>query len=484
MPLAPPRLLVLTAPPRHVPDPSPAPTPPPEGPAAPSNLVATAVSPFQIDLTWTDNSNNETGFPIRRAAAPGPTDPLDTAPENATSYSDTSVGPGETWFYTMRATNAAGDSETIGPVSATTPSEGATLTPDFYQPSGNVIVANEYDLRARVLNPDNTINTPYNDADWGFSLPLGGPANITGPDNDILIPDPGSAPAILTVRASYEGAQSLDPTFEDITLNIIDQPSGNFPVVLDPGGSFTTIVSLDGSTKMWPGWTFGGEWADDNRVEVVSDPNSKFGDVIEKRFFLGEEFGGWKGATLRNIGLWSQLYIRLVFMFSSEWVWHPGQGKYVYLHNSGGGGNRRNFILGAGKGTAAQNAFGIPPTRGLPVSVFDFSSGAGQWVPNLPSLPRGEYVTVEWFVGADLGTNDGFLRMALNGAEATDWVLVGGGGTTADLRSGVDWLFNDNVTDKRIGATAEAFLFNGGSGGSIPSNMNIRLSEFFISGLP
>ena len=35
-------------------------------PAAPTNLVATAVSKSQINLTWTDNATNETGFRIER----------------------------------------------------------------------------------------------------------------------------------------------------------------------------------------------------------------------------------------------------------------------------------------------------------------------------------------------------------------------------------------------------------------------------------
>ena len=35
-------------------------------PAAPTDLVATALSPTQINLAWTDNSDNENGFNILR----------------------------------------------------------------------------------------------------------------------------------------------------------------------------------------------------------------------------------------------------------------------------------------------------------------------------------------------------------------------------------------------------------------------------------
>src|SRR5882724_1773994 len=47
---------------------SPTPTP---TPAAPSNLTATAVSSSQINLAWTDNASNETGFKIERCQNAG-----------------------------------------------------------------------------------------------------------------------------------------------------------------------------------------------------------------------------------------------------------------------------------------------------------------------------------------------------------------------------------------------------------------------------
>ena len=42
-------------------------------PKAPTNLVTTAVSTNQINLSWTDNANNETGFKIERKTGAGGT---------------------------------------------------------------------------------------------------------------------------------------------------------------------------------------------------------------------------------------------------------------------------------------------------------------------------------------------------------------------------------------------------------------------------
>jgi hypothetical protein len=75
-------------------------------PAAPSNLVATAIAPQpRVSLAWTDNSNNETGFTIQRARNTGFTTGLTTfaAAANATTLVDTSVAANTTYFYRVRA---------------------------------------------------------------------------------------------------------------------------------------------------------------------------------------------------------------------------------------------------------------------------------------------------------------------------------------------------------------------------------------------
>ena len=96
------------------------PTTPPAGslPLKPSDLTATAVSFKRIDLTWSDNSNNEKSFEVYRS-----TNPLEefvtigVLPANSTSFADTLAEPSTTYYYKIRATNQYGESDfdKIGP---------------------------------------------------------------------------------------------------------------------------------------------------------------------------------------------------------------------------------------------------------------------------------------------------------------------------------------------------------------------------------
>jgi len=90
-------------------------------PAAPGGLAASAVSSSQINLSWTDNATNETGFKIERKTGSGGTYSQIAAPTaNATSYNDTGLDTATTYFYRVRASNGSGDSAYSGEASATT----------------------------------------------------------------------------------------------------------------------------------------------------------------------------------------------------------------------------------------------------------------------------------------------------------------------------------------------------------------------------
>jgi len=97
-------------------------------PNAPTNLTATAVSSSQINLAWTQNSSDETGFKIERKTGAGGTyAQIATVGANVTSYSNTGLAQGTTYFYQVRAYNGSGNSAYTDEASATTQSAPVNL---------------------------------------------------------------------------------------------------------------------------------------------------------------------------------------------------------------------------------------------------------------------------------------------------------------------------------------------------------------------
>src|SRR5439155_15911307 len=86
--------------------------PDPIAPAAPSGLAASAASASQIDLTWADQSYNETAYRVeRRTGTSGSFTPIATLPANSSSYSDTTgLSSGTDYSYRVVAVNTANDS--------------------------------------------------------------------------------------------------------------------------------------------------------------------------------------------------------------------------------------------------------------------------------------------------------------------------------------------------------------------------------------
>jgi uncharacterized protein (TIGR02145 family) len=74
-------------------------------PIAPTNLTLTHISPTQIDLSWTDNSNDETGFKIERRKGTDPYAIIGTVDANVTIFSDNNLIPSFTYTYKVYAYN-------------------------------------------------------------------------------------------------------------------------------------------------------------------------------------------------------------------------------------------------------------------------------------------------------------------------------------------------------------------------------------------
>jgi hypothetical protein len=109
-------------------------------PSAPTALATTANSSSQITLTWTDNSNNETGFQVERSLTSGSGfAPVTTTAANAVTFANTGLAASTTYYYRIRSTNTAGTSAYSATASASTQAAPITIPT---APSALAVTAN------------------------------------------------------------------------------------------------------------------------------------------------------------------------------------------------------------------------------------------------------------------------------------------------------------------------------------------------------
>jgi len=90
-------------------------------PSAPSALTASAVSPLEIVLCWTDNAKDETAFKIeRRRRSDGTWKQVWQVGANVTNYNSTGLDGGTTYEFRVRAYNTRGNSDYSNIAEATT----------------------------------------------------------------------------------------------------------------------------------------------------------------------------------------------------------------------------------------------------------------------------------------------------------------------------------------------------------------------------
>jgi hypothetical protein len=97
-------------------------------PAAPTNLTAIAVSPHQVNLSWVPGGGIATGFEIDRLGPDGNWQEIAEVSPDASTFSDTTVKPNETYQYRVIASGDPGDSPFSN---VTQPVRPGARKPDF-----------------------------------------------------------------------------------------------------------------------------------------------------------------------------------------------------------------------------------------------------------------------------------------------------------------------------------------------------------------
>jgi hypothetical protein len=124
------------------------------GLAAPSNLVATAVSTSQINLSWT-GSAGATGYLVQESLDPtSGWVQIGTTPAGTTSFQQTGLAAGLTYYYRVLATAGTYESAASNVASATTgatTASGDTIWSNSYVPSENVSEIGSFELGVKFM---------------------------------------------------------------------------------------------------------------------------------------------------------------------------------------------------------------------------------------------------------------------------------------------------------------------------------------------
>jgi fibronectin type 3 domain-containing protein len=97
-------------------------------PSAPTILMGVAGTPRSVEVIWTDNASDETGFRIERRRGAGVWTQVKSLGPDAIKWLDETVEPATGYSYRVKAYNAGGDSPWSNEFTVTTPAEVQTVT--------------------------------------------------------------------------------------------------------------------------------------------------------------------------------------------------------------------------------------------------------------------------------------------------------------------------------------------------------------------
>jgi uncharacterized delta-60 repeat protein len=251
-------------------------------PNAPTNLTATAISPTSVQLGFTDNSTNDTGFVIQRRS-PGAANFVTvgtisgsvTGPSTGfVGFADNNVLPNSTYSYIVYAVNGTAASSAAGPTDVLTPNgvaTGASISGTVHGNNGNVQVYLDLNGSGAYVSGDPIITT---DAQGKYSFSGLNPGNYLVR----IVPQSGW----FTVNPVYGGKYfvqlAANQTVNGDDFSVVSLPSFKigsqylaYGISASTGNGFLERFNADASTDV----TFGGL---DTALGVVNLPATVVGN--------------------------------------------------------------------------------------------------------------------------------------------------------------------------------------------------------------
>ncbi|MGE5180169.1 MAG: LamG-like jellyroll fold domain-containing protein [Bacteroidota bacterium] len=431
---------------------------PPTPPAAPSNLTAEGVSATQIDLTWTDGSDNESGFAIERSTtgSGGPFTPLITVGANTTAYSNTGLAQTTEYCYRIRAVNGAGASDYSGPVCTTTGSSpsyalafnGSTYV-SFGDPAALDLPAFTLETWFRRDGAGTTVSTGSGGVTDAIPLVTHGTSEADGStvDENFFL---GIKSAGAVLCADFEeGAGGSSPGLNHPIVGVTPIVNGVWYHAAATYDGTTWKLYLNGNLE---GQLTVGQPPQSATIQLAALASSIRSNGTAQGFFVGalDETRIWSFARSQTDiqGTINAQIAAPATGLVARWSLDEGTGTAV----SGSAGTTVNgTIAGANyawvAGAPFNLAFNLPPSAPALVGPADQATG----VPLSPTLevtasdPDGQNLTVQFYGRSALST------------PGADFTIVGmpdtqyytgelNGGTNAILLSQTNWITANRAT--------------------------------------
>ncbi len=217
-------------------------------PLAPGTLVATATHSTFVQLSWTDNSDNETGFEIERSLDGTAFSLLTAVSANSSVYKDESnITPSTTYHYRIRATGKAANSAYSNIANATTtagiPPAPAALTATAVPLTGIRLTWADQSVQETGFEVERS-----SDGVTFVLLTTVAPDNITYTDNGLV----SSTSYFYRVRATgLEGNSGYTGIVSATTLNDSPLAPGDLTAIAGSSSSINLSWADHSNNETW-----------------------------------------------------------------------------------------------------------------------------------------------------------------------------------------------------------------------------------------
>ncbi|HEY0158761.1 MAG TPA: fibronectin type III domain-containing protein, partial [Thermoanaerobaculia bacterium] len=205
-------------------------------PAAPTGLTATVVSATRVDLSWTDNSDNEVAFFVQRCTGAGCTNFGQIAKTTSTTFSNRDLVEKTTYRYRVVAYNAGGNALS-NVVTATTPAAAPAAPVELI---ATPVSSTRVDLAWSAASANETgfrIERCAGAGCTGFA-PIGETTGTTFSNTGLA----ASTVYRYRVRAFNTAGESLPSNVSEVTTPAAPPPAGPLQLDVATGSASVTVT--------------------------------------------------------------------------------------------------------------------------------------------------------------------------------------------------------------------------------------------------